>query len=109
MKVSIAFRNIDPSDLLKSHVHIKLDKYDKLFPGSMEASVTILEDKFRHFVDVRLIGAGISVQAKDTNDDLYVAIDQVMDKLDSQIRKMKGKACEIKRTPISTIPLEGEA
>lgn len=109
MKVSIAFRHIDPSDLIKSRIHTKLDRYDKMFPGIMEAKVTLLEDKFRYFVEVHLTGAKVNLTAKDTNGDLYNAIDEVMNKLDSQIRRLKGKSKEIERTPIADIPLEEEA
>jgi len=109
MKVSIAFRNIDPSDLIKSRVRTKLDKYDKMFPGVMEAKVTLLEDKFRYFVEVHLIGAKVNITAKDTHDDdLYAAIDLVMNKLDSRIRRLKGKSKDIERKPIATVALEGE-
>ena len=106
MKISIAFRNIDSSDLIKDRIHSKLDKYDKMFPDSMEAKVTLLEDKFRHFVEIHLTGAGVNINAKDTNDDLYNAIDQVMHKLDAQIRKLKSKMREKDRTPLADIPLE---
>lgn len=91
MQTSVTFKNIDPSDHLKSFVQDKLDRFDKLLDNPAEANVVLSVEKFRHIAEVNLTGDRLSIIGKEETNDMYSAIDMVIDKIESQIKKNKQK------------------
>ncbi|MBW2369414.1 MAG: ribosome-associated translation inhibitor RaiA [Deltaproteobacteria bacterium] len=91
MQTSVTFKNIDPSDHLKSHIQDKLDRLDKLLDNPAEANVVVSVEKHRHIAEVNIIGDRLSVIGKEETNDMYSAIDMVSDKLEKQIKKNKQK------------------
>jgi putative sigma-54 modulation protein len=48
MQTSVTFKNLDPSEHLKSYVMEKLDRFDRLLDNPAEANVVLSVEKFRH-------------------------------------------------------------
>jgi len=91
MQTSVTFKNIDPSDHLKTHIQDKLDRLDRLLDNPAEANVVVSVEKHRHIAEVNIIGDRLSVIGKEETNDMYSAIDIVSDKLEKQIKKNKQK------------------
>jgi len=91
MQVSVTFKNIDPSEHLKNFVQEKLAKFDRLFNGPAEANVILSVEKFRNIVDISLAADRLTINGKEENEDMYAAIDLVLDKIEKQIKKNKQK------------------
>jgi putative sigma-54 modulation protein len=91
MQTSVTFKNIEPSDSLKSYISDKLDRFDKYLYNPAEANVVLSVEKFRHIADVNIVGDGLSIKGKEETEDMYSAIDMVLDKLEAQIKKSKQK------------------
>lgn len=91
MQTSVTFKNLDPSDNLKSYVKDKLDRFDKYLDNPAEASVVLSVEKFRHMVEINVSGDKLNIIGKEVKNDMYSAIDMVMDKLEKQIKKNKDK------------------
>ena len=91
MQTSVTFKNIDPSDRLKSYVTEKLDRLDKYLYNPAEANVVLSVEKFRHIAEVNIIGDRLNIVGKEETEDMYAAIDMVLDKLEKQIKKNKQK------------------
>lgn len=91
MQTSVTFKNVDPSDNLKSYVSDKLDKLDKFLDNPAEATVVLSIEKFRHIAEVNITGDRLNVFGKEETSDMYAAIDMVLDKLEKQIKKNKQK------------------
>ena len=91
MQMSVTFKNIDPSDHLKSFIQDKLDRFDKYLDNPAEASVVLSVEKFRHIAEINLTGDRLSVNGREETDDMYSAIDIALDKLEAQIKKKKEK------------------
>ena len=91
MQVSVTFKNIDSSDHLKAFVQEKLSKFDKFFDGPAEANIILSVEKFRNIVEVTLTGDKLVINGKEETEDMYSAIDLVVDKLEKQIKKNKQK------------------
>ncbi len=91
MQTSVTFKNLDPSDNLKSYICDKLDKLDKYLDNPAEATVVLLIEKFRHIAEVNITGDRLSIYGKEETNDMYSAIDMVIDKLEKQIKKNKQK------------------
>ena len=91
MQISVTFKNLDPSDHLKSYVQNKLDKLDKLLDNPAEANVVLSVEKIRHIAEIKIIGDRLSINWREKTSDMYSSIDMALDKLEKQIKKNKQK------------------
>ena len=110
MQVSVTFRQIEPSEALKSYVIDRLKKFKRYLEGPLEAHVVLGLEKFRHLADVSINSNGRLIKGREENADMYAAIDLVMDKIDMQLRKHREKLREVKgdRTRAAAAPVELE-
>ncbi len=94
MQTSVTFKNISPSDHLKAYVSDKLNRFDKYLYNPAEANVVLSVEKFRHIAEINIVGDRLSINGKEETEDMYSAIDIVLDKLEKQIKKNKEKTRE---------------
>lgn len=94
MQTSVTFKNLDPSDTLKSYVADKLNRFDRLLDNPAEANVVLSVEKFRHIAEINIAGDRLTINGKEETVDMYSAIDNVLDKLEKQIKKSKQKIRE---------------
>jgi putative sigma-54 modulation protein len=59
-----------------------------------EANVVLLVEKFRHIAEININGDRLTINGKEETNDMYSAIDMVLDKLEKQIKKNKQKIRE---------------
>ncbi len=91
MQTSVTFKNIDSSENLRTYVSDKLDRFDKYLYNPAEANVVLSVEKFRHIAEININGDRLNINGKEETEDMYSAIDMVLDKLESQIKKSKEK------------------
>lgn len=91
MKVSVTFRKIAPSDHIRQYAENKLDRLDKYLETAAEAHVVLSVEKFRHTADITLSSDGLRIKGVEETEDMYSAIDLVMDKIEKQIRRQLDK------------------
>lgn len=91
MKTSVTFKNLEPSEPLKSYVGDKLDRFDRFLDSPAEANVVLSVEKFRHIAEININGRKFNIIAKEETNDMYSAIDMALDKISNQIRKNKEK------------------
>lgn len=92
MQISLTFKKIDTSDSLKTHVHEKFDKLDKMFDSPAEAHIVLSVEKLRHIAEINLTCDKIKIHAKEeAENNMYSAIDVLSDKVRLQLRKYKDK------------------
>jgi putative sigma-54 modulation protein len=94
MQTSVTFKNLDPSEHLKAFVSDKLDRFDKFLENPAEANVVLAVEKFRHIAEINIAGDKLNIIGKEETNDMYSAIDMVLDKLEKQIKKNKQKIRE---------------
>lgn len=94
MQTSVTFKNLDPSDALKTYAGDKLNRFDKYLDNPAEANVVLSVEKFRHIAEVKITGDRLNIKGKEETNDMYSAIDMVLDKLEKQIKKSKQKTRE---------------
>ena len=94
MQTSVTFKNIDPSEHLKSYVSGKLDRFDKYLDNPAEANVVLTVEKFRHIAEINIAGDKLTIIGSEQTNDMYAAIDMALDKLEKQIKKSKQKIRE---------------
>lgn len=91
MQISVAFRNVDPSDHLKSYAENRMARFKKYLEEPVEIHLVLSIQKFRHTADVTVTANGIKIKAQEETGDLYSAIDMVLDKLEKQIKRHREK------------------
>ncbi|HAO21874.1 MAG: ribosomal subunit interface protein [Desulfobacteraceae bacterium IS3] len=94
MQTSVTFKNLDPSEHLKAYVSEKLNRFDKFLDNPAEASVVLSVEKFRHIAEIKITGDRLSINGKEETNDMYSAIDMVLDKLEKQLKKTRQKSRE---------------
>lgn len=91
MQISITFKNIDPSEALKSHIQEKLDRWDKMFDSPAEAHVVLSIEKIRHIAEINLNCDKFKIHATEESENMYSSIDMLANKVKLQIKKNKEK------------------
>jgi putative sigma-54 modulation protein len=91
MQLDITFKNIDSTDALKDYAAKRLSKLDKYIDRPSEVHAVLSVEKRRHTADITLSADGVVINAVEITEDMYSAIDMVMDKLERQVKKHKEK------------------
>jgi putative sigma-54 modulation protein len=65
---------------------------EKYFNGPAEANVVLSIEKFRHSAEINITGDRLAINGKEETEEMYSAIDMVLDKLEVQIKKNKQKS-----------------
>jgi len=99
MQVSVTFRNMESKEILREYVQEKISKLKKYFDYPLEANVVLIVEKHRHIAEVTLVANRLTINAQEETEDMFSAIDRVLDKLERQILKHKEK---IKRHKVSS-------
>lgn len=99
MQVSVTFRHMEPSSALKSYAQERITRLEKYVDRPMEGQVTLSVQKFRHIVEVVLNADGIRITGDESHEDMYAAIDLVVDKIERQVKKYRQKIRKHKPAP----------
>ncbi len=99
MQLSVTFRHMEPSDALRTYVQDRTGKLTKYIDRPLESQVTLSVQKFRQIADVVINADGIRIAGQETHEDMYAAIDLVMDKIERQVKKYRAKIRKHKPNP----------
>ena len=92
MKCKIRGEKIKVTSSIQDYIENKLSKLDKYFKSAdVEASVLIKVKGKDQAIEVTIPYDKYTLRSEERRDDLYAAIDLVIDKLEGQIRKNKTK------------------
>ncbi|MCK4493727.1 MAG: ribosome-associated translation inhibitor RaiA [Methylococcales bacterium] len=91
MQVSITGHHINVTDSLKTHVEDKIGKLKRHFDNVTDVHVILTVEKLEQKAEATVQISGAKLFAEDRQEDMYTAIDQMVDKLDRQIIKHKEK------------------
>lgn len=93
MNINIRGDKIEVTDSIKNYVKEKLVRLDKYFdePNKIDAHVLIRVRNGEEIIEVTIPTSRFTLRAEEKNNDLYAAIDLVVDVLERQIRKNKTK------------------
>lgn len=92
MKCTIRGEKIKVTEAIQDYVETKLSRLDKYFKGDhVDASVLIKVKGKEQAIEVTIPYDKYTLRSEEKCDDLYAAIDLVIDKLEGQIRKTKTK------------------
>jgi len=87
MEITVTFRHTEPMESLKKYAEEKVSKLKKYLDIPVEAHIVLSVEKFRHQADITLSLNGTRIKAVEETEDMYSAIDQVMDKIEKQVKR----------------------
>jgi putative sigma-54 modulation protein len=91
MQMKLTGHHIDITDALRGYVETKFLKLERHFDHLTDIHVILTVEKNRHKAEATLLLSGNKLFADSTEDDMYAAIDGLIDKLDRQVIKHKEK------------------
>ncbi|MFT0212705.1 ribosome-associated translation inhibitor RaiA [Pseudomonas sp. F1_0610] len=91
MQVNITGHQLEVTDALRDYVSEKFAKLERHYDKITSANVILSVEKLKQKVDATLLIAGGDIVGNAEHEDMYAAIDLLVDKLDRQLIKHKEK------------------
>ncbi len=91
MNIIINGKHLEITPSIKDYTEGKIKKFSRFLPNISESIVTLSVEKHRHKVDVLLKADGKVLQAVSITDEIYSSIDDVIEKIERQIKKYREK------------------
>jgi putative sigma-54 modulation protein len=111
MQVTVIGRHIEATDALKQYATEKLSKLEKYLPKTIQIAVTLsVTKKIHHTAEAVIKSNGLLIQASVETDEMYSAIDLLVEKLERRVRRYREKLVDHKHQSsktdsIATAPL----
>jgi putative sigma-54 modulation protein len=91
MQLNVSGHHIEVTDALRGYVESKIEKIERHFDLVSDISCVLTVEKLRHKAEARVNVNGGTIYADNTEEDMYAAIDGLVDKLERRVRKYKEK------------------
>ena len=91
MDITVTFRHMEPTDSLRNYAEEKISKLNKYLDFPLEAHIVLTVEKFRHIADVTLSLNGTRIKGVEETEDMFSAIDIVLDKIETQVKRHLSK------------------
>ncbi len=91
MQISLTGHHVDVTDALKNYVDGKFERLERHFDQVINVHVILTVEKLRQKAEANININGANVFADAVHEDMYAAIDGLIDKLDRQVIKYKEK------------------
>ncbi len=94
MQVNISGHQLVVTDALRDYIDEKFTRLERHFDRITNVQVILQVEKLKQKIDATLHVAGGEIVGNAEHDDMYAAIDLLVDKLDRQLIKFKEKQLE---------------
>lgn len=91
MNLNVSGHHLEITPAIRGYVNGKLERITRHFDQVIDVHVILSVEKLRQKAEVTLHVRGKDIHCESEQSDLYAAIDLLVDKLDRQVLKYKGK------------------
>lgn len=91
MQLNLTGHHVEITDPMRNYVQSKLARIERHFDHVTDINCILTVDKLRHRAEATINLAGAKLFADAIDENMYAAIDSMIDKLDRQVRKHKEK------------------
>ena len=91
MQLNVSGHHVDITDSLRGYVESKIERLERHFDLVSDVHCILTVEKMRHKAEAKVSVNGGTIFAETTEEDMYAAIDGLVDKLDRRVRKHKEK------------------
>ncbi len=113
MQVTVIGRNIEVTDALKQYALDKFGRLDKYLPKTVPVVITLsVVKKVHHSAEAVIKSNGLLIQASEETDEMYSAIDLLVEKIERRVKRYKEKLVDYKHqgaretAPVPSSPAE---
>ncbi|HHH49212.1 MAG TPA: ribosome-associated translation inhibitor RaiA [Gammaproteobacteria bacterium] len=108
MQIDVTGQHLDVTPALRDYITGKLERLERHFDKVTNVHAVLSVEKLRQKAEATINANGASLHANAESEDMYAAIDALVDKLDRQIKKHKEKitnhhrsAGSLKKAPLA--------
>lgn len=91
MQLNVSGHHVEVTDALRGYVESKIEKIERHFDLVSDVNCILTVEKLRHKAEATIKVNGGTIYADNTEEDMYAAIDGLVDKLDRRVKKYKEK------------------
>jgi putative sigma-54 modulation protein len=91
MQINITGHHIEVTPALKAYVTDKLQRIYRHFDHVISTDVILRVENHHKQAEAKVVAAGKSLFAQESGNDMYAAIDGLIDKIDRQVRQYKDR------------------
>lgn len=92
MQIAVTFRHMESSEAVRTYVEEKLARVKKYIDEPIDAQVVLsVQKKINHKAEVIMVAKGLTMKSAESKDDMYAAIDLMVDKIERQLKRYKDK------------------
>lgn len=97
MQVTVVGRHIEATDALKQYATEKFTRLEKYLPRTIQVVVTLsVVKKVHHLADAVIKSNGLLIQASEETEEMYSAIDLLVEKIERRVKRYKEKLVDHK-------------
>jgi putative sigma-54 modulation protein len=98
MQVTVVGRHIEATDALKQYATDKFSRLDKYLPKTVQVVVTLsVVKKVHHIAEAVIKSNGLLIQASEETEEMYSAIDLLIEKIERRVKRYKEKLVDHKQ------------
>jgi putative sigma-54 modulation protein len=94
MQLNLTGHHVDITTSMRDYVTNKLERLERHFDHVTNVHVILSVEKLRQKAEASIHVTGNNIFAEAEDEDMYAAIDALIDKLDRQVRKHKEKVTD---------------
>ena len=91
MQLNVSGHHVEVTESLRGYVESKVEKIERHFDLVSDVNCILTVEKLRHKAEATVQVNGGTIYADNTEEDMYAAIDGLVDILDRRVRKYKEK------------------
>ena len=91
MQLNVSGHHVEVTDSLRDYVESKMQKTVRHFDTVSDINCILTVEKLRHKAEATVHVHGSTIYADHTEEDMYAAIDGLVDKIERRVRKYKEK------------------
>ncbi len=107
MNLTLTGRHFEITPYLKAHVDEKVKKLARFNSHIVEGEIVLSKESVNDVAEGKVHLSHTVITAKGQGDDMYIAVNDLIDKLVTQLHRQQGKFQSRKRQTPETPPLDG--
>jgi putative sigma-54 modulation protein len=97
MKINLTGRHFEITPHLKAHIGDKVSKLDRFNDHIIEGSIILFRDSIKDIAEGKILLGHATLTAKGEGEDMYIAVNDLVDKLLTQMQRHEGRLRSRKR------------
>ncbi len=94
MQLNVSGHHVEVTESLRDYVTTKIERLERHFDNVSDVHCILTVEKLRHKAEATVNVNGDTIYADATEEDMYAAIDGLVDKLDRRVKKLKEKLAD---------------